>query len=513
MDELKLLERMLIQREQGELQDYRGDLEEERSGRKSGRGGRSWDGVVQGCLDQLRCRKTEDVIGLVWEPTSRSSFAYMRQRCAMQVVMERKGDKFLRRLVKEQRNTQGSDLSWLDAHNVDAAQVEIGLFSAGAWRMEEQRDAPGKDSKRADGRDRAKGPKGASKGAARREPLVTGASNTAYGHMETWISDRARAREQDGLYRVSVEQLDVHTQVQIRSRHDPAWSPIEEFEDHYGGEHDTSFATYDGVLLHENQHVEERIEVFNKYLPWFRDQVAHIEAETEQEALEKYEEAYEAFERRVDSEYFTIGEVPARALEWEFYHALYEKETGAHGVSRGAARSAGAAQGKKETARQAEGMTMMALASERPGGFRSVKPHGASGGVGVQKGGVPRRAALVFGSSADPSGRSRGDDGGALRPRVVALLQDAQLRRSGADATLRFGGTRPVFAVGTQARVAGAKVGVTVAERAAWAMPPKGSGALPRAAGQSTDAAAWVLRWWSRGADDSELDEDQQPKN
>lgn len=510
MDELKLLERLLTQRDEGELQDYQGELDEERSAATAGqRNSASWDGVVQACLDQLRWRKTEEVIGLVWEPSARSSLAYMRQRCAMQVVMERKGEQFLHRLLREQRKVHGRDLTWLDSHDIDPTQVEIGLYSAGAWRMEEQRDAPGKDAKRAEGGERTPG-HGATKAATRKEPLVTGANNTAYGHMETWITDRARAREQDGHFRVGLEQLDLHTQVQIRGRQDAAWSPIEDFEEHYGGDHDTSFATYDGVLLHENQHVEERTQVFNKYLPWLRDHVSHIEAETEQEAFQKYEEIYEEFERKVDTEYFTIGEVPARALEWEYYHAAYEQETGERGVSRGAARAAGAAQGKKETARQLDGMQLMAQASERSGP-RPVSARRASGGVGVERPGGAERASSVFGGPSAPGGRPTGRSGAgtaAPRPRLVALLQDGRLRRNAVDDALRFGGTRPVFALDAEARVSGAKVGVPVAEDARWARRParRTASATQRGVAPSAAAADWVLKWWRDGADDDELE-------
>ncbi len=491
MDELKLLEKMLRDKEKGLLQDFRGD-EYDSSQEVAPDAANSPDGIVQAFLDELRWAKTDELVDLIWDPESQSSVARLYQRTAMQVLLEREGDEFVRRIIREQRQAERREDEWLRGRSMFDQQS--GEFS-GAGAMEPRRANVLKDAKgQIGGVKRAGRQVEDGKASARElkavmnESMVTGSSESAWGHMESWITDRAKAVEKDGVFKVKLEALDLHTKIYIRSKHDAAWSDIEDFEDFYGGPHDTAFATYEGVLLHESQHEKERTDVFLAHLAKFRDQVEHIEAESEEEAIERYMELFEQFEREQDEEYFEIGEIPARTIEWEYYHAQYEEATGARGVSRSSARSAGAKLGKEETAKAQESMMMAARASDRPAVGNRTR--------GRRVGGAAPSRAVGTGSkilqySGDGRWSSEGD-----RPKLLGTIRDTAARLSGGG----FSGSRPVFGVGSDTRITGAKVGVPLPSVANWLDSTRAS--EEHGSAEAEGAVRWLRQWWASGAVD-----------
>lgn len=514
MDELKLLEKMLRQRDKGELPDYQGTDVEEQQVASCDR--LTQNGLVQAWLDEFRWKKNEELIGLIGDPAGSSSLAYMTQQCAMQVLLEREGEAFVKKLLSQRREEAKKQEEWQRKHDGEDGQEG---FSAGAGREQERRGQPQKDAKgvggvRKAGQGREEGQARAGDlQAVRQGPVVHSVQTSgAWGHMETSIVDRAAAVESNGRFRINLQNLDLHTQIFIKSRQDPTWSNIEDFEDHYGKPHDTSFATYEGVLLHENQHVEERIAVFNRHLPAFREQVKAIEASTKEEALERYEELYEKFERAVDAEYWAIGEAPARALEWEYYHEAYEQETGARGASRSSARAAGAAQGREESKAQQREMMMNALAGER----RVERVQDDEEDLAEPEHAPDaRRPRLVLVRSPELDAAALPGEGSAEvadapappvkpaeRPRLVALLSQRGLDPDPTREGLRFAGTRPVFGIGEQTRVMGAKAGVTLVRSPGWLESQRGLSTLPSSVEASGMAVDWLLRWWGEGAEE-----------
>ncbi|MDY0060945.1 MAG: hypothetical protein RBU45_14125 [Myxococcota bacterium] len=519
MDEHKLLEKMLRLEKKGELQDYQPDGGEREEQSDANVGSRnSPDGIIQSWLDQFRWKKNDELVALLWDQktgpatgaagsNASSSFVDLTQRCAMQVLLERQGEDYLKRILQQRSNEFLHQEEWRRLHPMDAGEKGPDEISAAGQRLNAPKGQQ-KDAKGVGGVKQAE--IGSEQGQARAQdlkavvhlPLSHANQSSAWGHMESFVVDRAATVEVNGRHRIQLNRLDLQTQIFIRGKGDPNWSCIDEFEDHYGGPHDTSFATYEGVLLHEQQHVNERTAIYNKHLAAFQSKVSRIEGASSQEALEQYEELFAEFEAKVDREYYEVGEVPARALEWEFYHALYEKETGATGVSRSQARAAGEAQGKKETAEHNASLTMNALASERQGGQRAEEADEELAPAGVREASalLERQPGHEAGGSAPGASSAQGET--LSPPRLVALLNQRTLEPTVAPGgpALRFSGSRPLFGLGEQVRVAGAKAGVTLPQHdPSWLAPsaPATSSAAPSS---QEDAAGWLNRWWAEGA-------------
>lgn len=144
------------------------------------------------------------------------------------------------------------------------------------------------------------------------------------GHLDEWITESHTVKKSGSHYVVTINNLDLHTQVYIWPKATKGrWNKIEDFGKHFNKPYDPGFNIYEGTLKHEQQHVVEAVNAFKAHEAQFRSAVAKIKEPTKAAAAAKYRTLFTKFKKDYNTAYWANGETDGQRVEWEYYHGEY----------------------------------------------------------------------------------------------------------------------------------------------------------------------------------------------
>lgn len=130
-------------------------------------------------------------------------------------------------------------------------------------------------------------------------------------------------RDTEGKVRLNVETFDTFAYVTINANN--TYNDISEFKDYYENNlpYDESFNTEQGVIVHEQMHVEEYRAAYKTLRPAFLQDIANIRADSAGEAARLARARFEKF--KTDFRRLTRSEHSATNAEWDYYRKAYEE--------------------------------------------------------------------------------------------------------------------------------------------------------------------------------------------
>ena len=131
---------------------------------------------------------------------------------------------------------------------------------------------------------------------------------------------------ENGDCAINLSRADLTTEIRIWPRESgPYYSPLLEFASYYGSGYDPKFNVYEGVMKHEEQHVQEALASYEALIGTFRGEVAAIANPSAVAAEQLYQEAWKRFQDAFRKDFMASGEDPARKAEWRHYHQCFEQ--------------------------------------------------------------------------------------------------------------------------------------------------------------------------------------------
>ena len=144
------------------------------------------------------------------------------------------------------------------------------------------------------------------------------------GYMRKWLETNQWVTLRGDDYGIELGSTDLHTSIDIQPRGTKYYSPIAAFVEDYGRGYHPKFNTYEGVIAHERQHVDEAESAYALTVGAFEREVAAIREEGAAEAEHAFDSSFRRFERALDDAFQSSGEALARGAEWDFYHREFE---------------------------------------------------------------------------------------------------------------------------------------------------------------------------------------------
>ena len=149
---------------------------------------------------------------------------------------------------------------------------------------------------------------------------------TLNGHLDEWMTEKHTVKKSGSDFIVTIDKLDIHTQVFIWPENSPGkWDKIADFGAYYNEPYDPAFNIHEGTLRHEKQHAVEALNAFKAHEAWFRGEVAKIKKPTRAAAEAEYVTLFAGFRAKQQTTYWANGEVDGQRVEWEYYHSEFEK--------------------------------------------------------------------------------------------------------------------------------------------------------------------------------------------
>lgn len=149
---------------------------------------------------------------------------------------------------------------------------------------------------------------------------------TLNGHLDEWMTEKHTVKKSGSDFIVTIDKLDIHTQVFIWPENSPGkWDKIADFGAYYNEPYDPAFNIHEGTLRHEKQHAVEALNAFKAHEAWFRGEVAKIKKPTRAAAEAEYVTLFASFRAKQQTTYWANGEVDGQRVEWEYYHSEFEK--------------------------------------------------------------------------------------------------------------------------------------------------------------------------------------------